>query len=142
MDLLKHIWIVNFSELQIFLTKFTKIKHVAYPQEDFLFKWYHRTSRRLTTNQYQNYQKYVIRAYPTKFAYTTQNPKKIIRTPNQPIRTKILPKKSMFCTLKVYRSQKFVWRLPDRIRPCSHKNNRTQVKFKKPSRANEMFLGW
>jgi hypothetical protein len=31
--------------------------------------------------------------YPTEFAGTTQNPKKIIRTPNLPIRTKIFPKK-------------------------------------------------
>jgi hypothetical protein len=31
--------------------------------------------------------------YPTKFAGSTQNPKKFIRTPNLPIRTKIFPKK-------------------------------------------------
>jgi hypothetical protein len=31
--------------------------------------------------------------YPTEFAGTTQNPKKNIGTSNQPIRTKILPKK-------------------------------------------------
>jgi hypothetical protein len=38
----------------------------------------------------------------------------------------------MFSTLKVERSQKFVWGLPDGIRSESLKNNRTQVKFRKP----------
>jgi hypothetical protein len=42
------------------------------------------------------------------------------------------PKKSMFSTLKVYRNQKFVWGLPDEISRESPKNNRTQVKFRKP----------
>jgi hypothetical protein len=37
----------------------------------------------------------------TEFADPTQNLKKIIRTSNQPIRTKIFPKKSMFSTLIV-----------------------------------------
>jgi hypothetical protein len=69
--------------------------------------------------------------YPTEFAGSTQNPKKIIRTPNLPIRTKNSPKKTMVSTLKVYRSQKFVWGLPDGICPGSLKNNRTQVKFRK-----------
>jgi hypothetical protein len=40
-------------------------------------------------------------SYPTEFAGSTQNPKKIIGTSNQPIRTKIFPKKSMFSILKV-----------------------------------------
>jgi hypothetical protein len=31
--------------------------------------------------------------YPTEFAWSAQNPKKIIRTPNLPIRTYIFPKK-------------------------------------------------
>jgi hypothetical protein len=31
--------------------------------------------------------------YPTKFSSSTQNPKKIIRTPNLPIKTKMFPKK-------------------------------------------------
>jgi hypothetical protein len=35
--------------------------------------------------------------------------KKIIGTPNLPIKTTIFTKKSMFSTLKVKRSQKFVW---------------------------------
>jgi hypothetical protein len=51
----------------------------------------------------------------TEFAGPTQNPKKIIRTSNQPIRTKFFPKKSMFSTLKVLRSQNLVWGLPDGI---------------------------
>jgi hypothetical protein len=42
------------------------------------------------------------------------------------------PKKSMFSSLKVKRSQKFVWGLSDGIRPGSLKNNRTQVEFRKP----------
>jgi hypothetical protein len=32
-------------------------------------------------------------SYPTEFAGSTQNPKKMIGTPNLPIRTKIFPKK-------------------------------------------------
>jgi hypothetical protein len=43
-----------------------------------------------------------------EYAGLTQNPKKIIKTSNQRIKTKIFPKKSMFNTLKVYWSQKFV----------------------------------
>jgi hypothetical protein len=31
--------------------------------------------------------------YATEFAGSTQNPKKIIETPNLPIRTKMIPKK-------------------------------------------------
>jgi hypothetical protein len=54
----------------------------------------------------------------------TQNPKKITGTSNQPIRTKILPKKSVFSTLKKKWSQKFVWELADGI--C-----RLDQKFKK-----------
>jgi hypothetical protein len=53
--------------------------------------------------------------YPTEFAGSTQNPKKIIRTPNLPIRTKNSKKKTMLRTLKKKRSQKFVWELPDGI---------------------------
>jgi hypothetical protein len=34
--------------------------------------------------------------YPTEFAGSTQNPKKIIRTPNLPIRTKIFLRKLFF----------------------------------------------
>jgi hypothetical protein len=34
------------------------------------------------------------RGYPTEFAGSTHNPKKIIRAPNLPIRTKISPKKA------------------------------------------------
>jgi hypothetical protein len=37
----------------------------------------------------------------TKFAGSTQNPKKPIRTPNQQTRAKNFLKKSMFSTLKV-----------------------------------------
>jgi hypothetical protein len=39
--------------------------------------------------------------YPTEFAGSTQNPKKITETLNLPIKTQIFPKKSMFSTLKV-----------------------------------------
>jgi hypothetical protein len=46
--------------------------------------------------------------YLTKFASLTQNPKKINRTPNLPIRTQISQKKSMLRTLKKKRRQKFV----------------------------------
>jgi hypothetical protein len=63
-----------------------------------------------------------------EFAGSTQNPKKNIRTPNLSIRTKIFPKS----TLKKKMSQKFVLGLPDGICPESLKNNRTQVKLKKP----------
>jgi hypothetical protein len=38
--------------------------------------------------------------YPTEFVGSTQNPKKIIGTPNQQIRTKPFLKKSMYSTLK------------------------------------------
>jgi hypothetical protein len=70
--------------------------------------------------------------YPTEFAGFTQNPKKNIGTSNQPIKTKIFPKKSIFSTSNVFRSQKYVWGLPDGISPGSLKNNRTQVTFRKP----------
>jgi hypothetical protein len=39
--------------------------------------------------------------YPSEFAGSTQNPKKIIETPNIPIKTKVFLKKTMFRTLKV-----------------------------------------
>jgi hypothetical protein len=38
-------------------------------------------------------------SYPTKFAGSTQNPKKNIEKSNQPIKTKISQKKSMFSYL-------------------------------------------
>jgi hypothetical protein len=38
--------------------------------------------------------------YPKEFAGSTQNLKKCVGTPNQPIRTKMFPK-NMFSTLKV-----------------------------------------
>jgi hypothetical protein len=53
--------------------------------------------------------------YPTKFASSTQNHKKVIETPNQPIEIKKISNKSMFNTSKVKRSQKFVWGLPDGV---------------------------
>jgi hypothetical protein len=53
--------------------------------------------------------------YPTMFANSTQNPNKIIETPNQPIEIKKYSNKRMFSTSKVKRSQKFVWELPDGI---------------------------
>jgi hypothetical protein len=46
--------------------------------------------------------------YPKKFASSTQNHKKIIKTPNQPIEIKKISNKSMFSTSKEKRSQKFV----------------------------------
>jgi hypothetical protein len=42
-------------------------------------------------------------------------PRKKFETSNLPIKTKIFSKKSMVSTLKVERSQKFVWGLPDEI---------------------------
>jgi hypothetical protein len=59
--------------------------------------------------------------YPTEFAGSTQNPKKITRTPNLPIKKKIFPKK-VFKSLKEPKKE-----LPDGICPESLKNNRTQV---------------
>jgi hypothetical protein len=45
-----------------------------------------------------------------EFADSTQNPKKIIGTPNKPIKTKKKSKKCMFSTfLKVSKNQKFVF---------------------------------
>jgi hypothetical protein len=58
-----------------------------------------------------------LEGYPTEFAGSTQNPKKLIETPNLPIKTKIFPKKNMFSSLK--------------LKICISKNNRTQVKFRK-----------
>jgi hypothetical protein len=46
--------------------------------------------------------------YPKKFASSTQNHKKFIETPNQPIETKKISMKSMFSTSKVKRSQKCI----------------------------------
>jgi hypothetical protein len=53
--------------------------------------------------------------YMTKFASSTQNYKKIIKTPNQPFEIKKISKKSFSSTSKVKRSQKFVWELPDGV---------------------------
>jgi hypothetical protein len=78
------------------------------------------------------------RSYPTEFAGSTQNLKKIIRTPNLPIRTNIFPKKTMYSTLKKKRSQKFVWELLDeicRLNPKSLKNHRNT----KSTNQNEHF---
>jgi hypothetical protein len=55
-------------------------KCVVCPQEDFLIKIHHKASV------------WIKRGYPTKFPDSTQNPKKIIGTPKQPISTKIFPK--------------------------------------------------
>jgi hypothetical protein len=57
-------------------------------------------------------------SYPTEFAGSTQNPKKMIGIPNLPIKTiqkENFPKKNMFNSLKVKKSQKFVRGLPDGI---------------------------
>jgi hypothetical protein len=45
-----------------------------------------------STSKVKRKQKFVW-GYPTDFAGSTLTPKKIIRTPNLPIRTKIFPKK-------------------------------------------------
>jgi hypothetical protein len=47
--------------------------------------------------------------YPTEFVGLTQNPKKNIATPNQPIKRIKTKKISKKLCLKVERSQKFVW---------------------------------
>jgi hypothetical protein len=67
--------------------------------------------------------------------------KKIIITSNQPIKTKNFPKKTVFSSLKVKISRKFVWRLPDGICPENIKNNKTQIKFKKPYSEKKKCLG-
>jgi hypothetical protein len=46
--------------------------------------------------------------YPTKLASSTQQHKKVIETPNQPIEIKKISNKSMFSTSKVKGRQKFV----------------------------------
>jgi hypothetical protein len=53
--------------------------------------------------------------YPTKFASSTQQHKKVIETPNQPIEIKKISNKSMFSSSKVKRRQKLVWGLPDGV---------------------------
>jgi hypothetical protein len=68
----------------------------------------------------------------TEFAGSTQNPKKKYENIKSTNQNEIFPKKSMFSTYNVYRSQKFVWRLPDGTRSGSLKSNRTQVTFRKP----------
>jgi hypothetical protein len=60
---------------------------------------------------------------PTQRSF--QNTKSINKNEN-------FPKKRMFGTLIVQRSQKFVWRLPGGSRPASLANNKTHLKFKKP----------
>jgi hypothetical protein len=52
-----------------------------------------------------------------EFAGSTQNNKKMIETPNQPIKTKNLSYKTMFRILKVSRSPKFVSELNDKVQP-------------------------
>jgi predicted nucleic acid-binding protein len=51
--------------------------------------------------------------YPTKFASSNQQHKKVIEKPNQPIEIKKISNKSMFSTSNLKRRQKFVWGLPD-----------------------------
>jgi hypothetical protein len=68
-----------------------------------------------STSKKKNKTKNSFGIYPTEFAGSTQNLKKRIETQNQPIETKKILKKSMFCTLREERSQIFVWRLPDGI---------------------------
>jgi hypothetical protein len=46
--------------------------------------------------------------HPTEFAGSTENPLKIIRTPNQLIEIKKISNKNMFSTSTVKRRQKFV----------------------------------
>jgi hypothetical protein len=84
--------------------------------------------RKKTTLKVERGQKYAR----TKFVGSTQNPNKKYQNIKSTKYTGNFPKKSMFSTLKLYRSQKFVWRLPDGIRLGSLKNNRTQVTFRKP----------
>jgi hypothetical protein len=66
-----------------------------------------------------------------KYVSSEKNPKNCMRATRRnlpiPIEMKKIPKKSMFRTPKVKRSQKFLWELPDGIFPGSLKNNRTQV---------------
>jgi hypothetical protein len=47
--------------------------------------------------------------YPTKFSSSTQQHKKVIETPYQPIEIKKISNKRMFSTSKVKRRQKFAW---------------------------------
>jgi hypothetical protein len=64
-----------------------------------MLNWYRslqhsRLSRRLPANQnWAEGVKNSYGCYPTEFAGSIQNPKKIILTSNQPIRTKMFPKK-------------------------------------------------
>jgi hypothetical protein len=53
--------------------------------------------------------------YPTEFAGSTQNPKKIIETPNLSNQEENSSKKKVCSTLKKKRSHKFRWGLPDGI---------------------------
>jgi hypothetical protein len=65
--------------------------------------------------------------------------KKMLETLYQPIQMKIFPKKSIFSTLKVLRSQKFLWGLPDRVcrlNPKSEKNYQDIIS----TNPNESFL--
>jgi hypothetical protein len=95
-------------------------KCVVYPQEDFLFTILYGDSSRPPKKYIQypkskkkNQDTYEI--YPTKFASSTQNHKKVIETPNQPIEIKKISNESMFSTSKVKRRPKIVWRLPDGV---------------------------
>jgi hypothetical protein len=51
--------------------------------------------------------------YPTKFASSTQNHKKMIETPNQPIEFKKISNKSLFSTFKTVKEPKICMRLLD-----------------------------
>jgi hypothetical protein len=75
---------------------------------------------------------------PTEFASSTHNPKKNHRNIKSTNQKENFPKKTMFRTLKVQRSQKFVWGLPDKINPGSLKNNRK--KSVKRVKKNPKFL--
>jgi hypothetical protein len=105
----------------------TDCHFVAYPQEDYLqhcIRFFDcSTSNYEKKNVLSEHKKNMFQfqvnkthkfvVYPTEFASSIQNPKK-----------RNFPKKSMFSTFKVQRSQKFVWELPDGICSGSLKNNR------------------
>jgi hypothetical protein len=62
-----------------------------------------------------------------EFAGSTQNVKKNCRKIKSTNQNKKFPKKSMFSSFKVKKSQKFVWGIPEGIHTGSSKNNQTQV---------------
>jgi hypothetical protein len=81
--------------------------------------------------------KNLYEGYPMKFLCSTQNPKKIIETPNQLLRTNIFPKKVCLVPKKK-RNRTFLWELPDgicRLHPKPKKNNRNI----KSTNQNELF---